>query len=136
MRNTRSLKTVRAQAVNPTLQKAYSLLLENTLTNFNIIPANTPGADESGMTFGYSLPEQVVAGPRQKVQYQHTVRDKTDQVFGTCPLIEHFSAKDCLILLIQLVVAANQSWLLNDVTMMSFALLFVELWPYLSTTLT
>jgi hypothetical protein len=66
----------------------------------------------------------------------NTVRDKTDQVFGTCHLIRDFSAKDCLILLIQLVVAAYQSWLLNDVTMMSFAPLVVELWPDLSTTLT
>jgi hypothetical protein len=41
-----------------------------------------------------------------------------------------------LIVLIQPVVAAHQSWLLNDVTMMSFAPLVVELWPHLSTTLT
>jgi hypothetical protein len=65
-----------------------------------------------------------------------TVRDKTDQVFCTFHLISHFSANDCLIVLIQPVIAAHQSWLLNDVTMMSFAPLVVELWPYLSTTLT
>jgi hypothetical protein len=65
-----------------------------------------------------------------------TVRDKTDQVFGTFYLIKHFSTRDCLILIIQLEVAAHQSWLLNDVTMMSFAPLVVELCPYLSSTLT
>jgi hypothetical protein len=55
------------------------------------------------------------------------VRDKTDQVFGAFHLIKHFSAKDFFFLLIQLVVTAHQSWLLNDATVMSFAQLVVEL---------